>query len=237
MQQILDSSPHCARIWVPQKKGKFLFEAGQPMIALYLVRSGSFKSVMTSCDGRQQVVDYHVAGDLIGMEGLACRHHLTDVVALECSHVSVVDVRSLEHATHESPVLQRQIHSMLSHCSARARAVQFMLGSARADERIARFVLELFERHQHIMLQADILTLSLSRDDIGSYLGLRLETVSRILSEFHDEKLLEVHRRNLRMINHSGLQSLLSGCAPHEQRAHAARLPLHADSNMPIEAM
>ncbi|MHB1667321.1 MAG: Crp/Fnr family transcriptional regulator [Thiomonas sp.] len=112
-----------------------------------------------------------------------------------------------------------------------------MLGSTRADERIARFILELFERYKPNMIESDVLTLSMNREEIGSYLGLRLETGSRIMSEFHQAELLEVNKRNLRMINPSGLQSLLSGCATHERRQHYARLPVHAYSSMLTEAM
>jgi CRP/FNR family transcriptional regulator len=190
-------------------KGERLFEAGQSMDKVFSVHAGSFKSVVSSPDGRQQIVGFHVPGEMMGLEGFSARVYLTDVVALEDGEACEIDVRVLENAAREMPMLQHQIHCLIGNRLARAQQDQFVLGSMQADERLARFLLDLSERYKARGLSPDEFVLRMSREEIGSYLGLKLETVSRLMSRFHQAGLIHVAQRQVRITNREGLAELL----------------------------
>ncbi|MDE2254246.1 MAG: helix-turn-helix domain-containing protein [Betaproteobacteria bacterium] len=190
-------------------KGERLFEAGQSMDKVFSVHAGSFKSVVSSPDGRQQIVGFHVPGEMMGLEGFSARVYLTDVVALEDGEACEIDVRVLENAAREMPTLQHQIHCLIGNRLARAQQDQFVLGSMQADERLARFLLDLSERYKARGLSPDEFVLRMSREEIGSYLGLKLETVSRLMSRFHQAGLIHVAQRQVRITNREGLAELL----------------------------
>ncbi len=190
-------------------KGERLFETGQPMDKVFSVHAGSFKSVVSSPDGRQQIVGFHVPGEMTGLEGFSTRVYMTDVVALEDSEACEIDVRVLESTARDLPTLQHQIHCLIGNRLARAQQDQFVLGSMQADERLARFLLDLSERYKARGLSPDEFVLRMSREEIGSYLGLKLETVSRLMSRFHQAGLIHVAQRQVRITNRDGLGELL----------------------------
>ncbi len=190
-------------------KGERLFEAGQAMDKVFSVHAGSFKSVVGSPDGRQQIVGFHVPGEMMGLEGFSARLYMTDVLALEDSEACEIDVRVLESTARDMPTLQHQIHCLIGNRLARAQQDQFVLGSMQADERLARFLLDLSERYKARGLSPDEFVLRMSREEIGSYLGLKLETVSRLMSRFHQAALVHVAQRQVRITNRDGLAELL----------------------------
>ena len=191
-------------------KGETLFSSGVAMDKLYSVHAGSFKSVVVSPDGRQQIVGFHVPGELMGLEGFATRVYMTDVIALEDGEACEIDVRVLENAARELPTLQHQIHCLIGNRLTRAQQDQFVLGSMQADERLARFLLDLSERYKARGLSPDEFVLRMSREEIGSYLGLKLETVSRLMSRFHQAGLVHVAQRQVKITDRNGLVDLLS---------------------------
>ncbi len=190
-------------------KGERLFESGQAMDKVYSVHAGSFKSMISSADGRQQIVGFHVPGELMGLEGFSARIYMTDVIALEDSEACEIDVRILESNARELPTLQHQIHCLIGNRLARAQQDQFVLGSMQADERLARFLLDLSERYKSRGLSPEEFVLRMSREEIGSYLGLKLETISRLMSRFHQAGLIQVAQRQVRITNREGLTELL----------------------------
>ena len=196
-----------ATVRVP--KGDALFSAGQAMTKLYSVHAGSFKSFITSPDGREQIVAFHVPGELMGLEGMGQQTYFTDTVALEDSEACEIDLRALETTSRDVPSLQHQLHFIVGNKLIRAQQDQFSLGSMHADERLARFLLDLSERFKARGLSPDEFVLRMSREEIGSYLGLKLETVSRLMSKFHQAGLISVAQRQIRITDRRALAELL----------------------------
>ncbi|MFM2119096.1 MAG: fumarate/nitrate reduction transcriptional regulator Fnr [Pseudomonadota bacterium] len=192
------------------KRGESLFHAGEDFNALYAVRTGFFKTVVSAADGREQVTGFQMAGELIGLDGIGTDQHTCDAVALEDSQVCMIPYGQLESLSREFTVLQHQFHKIMSREIVREHGVMLLLGSMRAEERLAAFLLNLTQRLQARGFSANALVLRMTREEIGSYLGLKLETVSRTFSKFQDEKILEVKQRDIRILDQPALQRLVS---------------------------
>jgi CRP/FNR family transcriptional regulator, anaerobic regulatory protein len=198
-----------ARKSVP--RGQALFRAGQPFRSLYAVRAGFFKTCIASERSRDQVTGFQMAGELLGLDGIATEHHTVDAVALEDSQVCVMPYHQLADLAHEFGELQRQLHKVMSREIVRDHGVMLLLGSMRAEERLAAFLLNLTQRLRARGFSASSLVLRMTREEIGSYLGLTLETVSRTFSKFQDDGLLEVQQRQIRVLDAAGLERLVKG--------------------------
>jgi CRP/FNR family transcriptional regulator len=192
------------------KRGESLFHAGEPFAALYAVRTGFFKTVVSAPDGREQVTGFQMAGELIGLDGISTDRHSCDAVALEDSQVCMIPYSQLETLSREVLVLQHQFHKIMSREIVRDHGVMLLLGSMRAEERLAAFLLNLTQRLQARGFSASALLLRMTREEIGSYLGLKLETVSRTFSKFQDDGLLEVKQRDIRILDLAALQRLVN---------------------------
>jgi len=191
-------------------RGDTLFRSGDPFQSLYAVRTGFFKTCVSSEDGRDQVTGFQMAGELLGLDGISTDRHSCDAVALEDSQVCVIPFEQLEELSREFTDLQRQFHKIMSREIVRDHGVMLLLGSMRAEERLAAFLLNLTQRLQARGFSAAALVLRMTREEIGSYLGLKLETVSRTFSKFQEEGLLEVKQRHLRILDQAGLQKLVN---------------------------
>ena len=192
-------------------RGDMLFRSGDHFQSLYAVRTGFFKTCVSSEDGRDQVTGFQMAGELLGLDGIGTDAHNCDAVALEDSQVCVIPYHQLEDLSREVSDLQRQFHRIMSREIVRDHGVMLLLGSMRAEERLAAFLLNLTQRLQHRGFSASELILRMTREEIGSYLGLKLETVSRTFSKFQDEGLLEVKQRQIRILDSEGLQKIVNG--------------------------
>ncbi len=192
-------------------RGDMLFRSGDHFQSLYAVRTGFFKTCVSSEDGRDQVTGFQMAGELLGLDGIGTDAHTCDAVALEDSQVCVIPYHQLEDLSREVSDLQRQFHRIMSREIVRDHGVMLLLGSMRAEERLAAFLLNLTQRLQHRGFSASELILRMTREEIGSYLGLKLETVSRTFSKFQDEGLLEVKQRQIRILDSEGLQKIVNG--------------------------
>lgn len=192
------------------KRGEALFHAGEPFKAVYAVRTGFFKTCVSSEDGRDQVTGFQMAGELLGLDGISTDHHACDAVALEDSQVCVIPYAQLEDLSREFSDLQHQFHKIMSREIVRDHGVMLLLGSMRAEERLAAFLLNLTQRLHARGFSASALVLRMTREEIGSYLGLKLETVSRTFSKFQDEGLLEVKQRDIRIVDAEGLRALVN---------------------------
>lgn len=183
------------------KKGDALYCAGDPFAALHAIRVGSCKTTVLGEEGREQVAGYHMIGDIVGMDGIATERHGGQAVALEDTEVCVLPFDRLEELARHVAPLQHNLHKVLSTEIARDQNVMLLLGSMRAEERVAVFLLNLSQRHRERGYSATEFVLRLTREDIGSYLGLKLETVSRLFSRFQQEGLLQVQGRAVKLLD------------------------------------
>jgi CRP/FNR family transcriptional regulator len=186
--------------------GESLFLTGDPFRSLYAVRSGFFKTRVTTADGRDQVTGFLMEGEMLGIDGIGAGQHACDAVALEDSEVCVIPYGRLEEVAHRFEPLQQHFHKVMSREIVRDHGVMLMLGSLRAEEKLAAFLLNLSQRLTVRKRSARDLKLSMTRAEIGSFLGLKLETVSRLFTRFHNEGLLQVRQKNVRIADAEGLR-------------------------------
>jgi CRP/FNR family transcriptional regulator, anaerobic regulatory protein len=192
-------------------RGDKLFQAGDRFTAVYAVWTGFFKTCVASKDGREQVTGFQMGGELIGLDGIGHRVHEVDAVALEDSQVCRIPYEELETLALEINSLQQQFHRAMSREIVRNHGVMLLLGSMHAEERLAAFLLNLTHRLHTRGFSSSAIVLRMSREEIGSFLGLKLETVSRTFSKFQANGMLFVRHRQIRITDPVGLQSLLDG--------------------------
>jgi CRP/FNR family transcriptional regulator, anaerobic regulatory protein len=192
-------------------RGDALFHAGDAFTSLYAVRTGFFKTCVSSEDGRDQVTGFQMAGELIGLDGISTDRHTCDAVALEDSQVCVIPYHQLEDLSRELSDLQRHFHRIMSREIVRDHGVMLLLGSMRAEERLAAFLLNLTQRLRTRGFSSHSLILRMTREEIGSYLGLKLETVSRAFSKFQEDGILQVKQRHIEVLDADALQKMVNG--------------------------
>jgi CRP/FNR family transcriptional regulator len=192
------------------KRGETLFRNGEKFTSLFAIRTGFFKTCVASEDGRDQVTGFQMAGEVIGLDGIVNDHHTCDAVALEDAEVCVMPFDRIEDLSREVVSLQRHIHKIMSREIVRENSVMLLLGSMRAEERVAAFLLNLVQRlHARGFSQSE-LVLRMTREEIGSYLGLKLETVSRTFSKFAEDRIVEVKQRHVRILNTEALKDIVN---------------------------
>ncbi len=192
------------------KRGQALFSNGERFTSLYAVRSGFFKTCVTSADGRDQVTGFQMTGEILGMDGIVNDHHSCDAVALEDAEVCVLPFDRIESLSREFSELQHHVHKIMSREIVREHGVMLLLGSMRAEERLAAFLLNLVQRlHSRGFSQSE-LVLRMTREEIGSYLGMKLETVSRTFSKFVDEDIIEVKQRYVQIKDTEALRRIVN---------------------------
>jgi CRP/FNR family transcriptional regulator len=186
------------------KRGESLFRSGADFDSLFAVRSGFFKSSVLLEDGRDQVTGFHMAGEILGLDGIGTESHSADVTALEDSEVCIIPYEHLVE-----PRLQRQLHKVMSRELVRDQGVMTLLGTMKAEERLATFLLNLSQRFVARGFSHREFHLRMTRDEIGSYLGLSLETVSRLFSRFQEEGLITVQQKHIRILDVPGLRRVM----------------------------
>jgi len=191
------------------RRGEALFNAGDEFHSVYAVRSGFFKTTVLNEDGREQVTGFNMPGELIGMDGIGTGSYHGNAVALEDCEVCVLPFSLIEELGREIPTLQRHLHCVLSREIVRDHGVMMLLGSMRAEERLAVFLLNLSKRFVRRGYSPSDFHLRMTREEIGSYLGLKLETVSRLFSKFQEDGLIEVQQKHVRITNIEGLEQVL----------------------------
>ena len=191
-------------------RGDTLYRNGEKFSALYAIRTGFFKTSVAAEDGRDQVTGFQMAGEVIGLDGIVSDQHTCDAVALEDAEVCIMNFDLLEDLSREITALQRHVHKIMSREIVRENGVMLLLGSMRADERLAAFLLNLVQRlHARGFSQSE-LVLRMTREEIGSYLGLKLETISRTFSKFVEEGIVEVKQRHVRIMNPDALKLIVN---------------------------
>ena len=192
------------------KRGETLFRVGDEFNAVYAIRVGFFKTGLLHDDGREQVTGFQMPGELLGLDGIGAGRYCSNAVALEDCEVCVLPFALIEEIGREIPALQRHLHCVLSREIVRDHGVMMLLGSMRAEERLAAFLLNLSKRSIRRGWSASDFNLRMTREEIGSYLGLKLETVSRLFSKFQDDGLMEVNQKHVRIADIAGLEQILS---------------------------
>ena len=196
------------------RRGQHLCRTGTALQSLFVIRSGAVKSCVTDDDGRVQIMGFYLAGELLGMDAIATGRHICDVIALEDSEVCNIPFAGLQQLSRDIPALGHDLHCMMSREIGRGYGVMLLLGTMRADERLAAFLLNLSQRFLARGYSPSNLVLRMPRREIGSYLGLKLETVSRTLSGFQREALIAVRRKDIRIIDLETLKAIMQGADP-----------------------
>ncbi|MDA8390628.1 MAG: helix-turn-helix domain-containing protein [Gammaproteobacteria bacterium] len=195
--------------------GQHLFRVGDSLRSLAAVRTGFFKVYELGADGREQVSGFQTEGDLLGLDAISGGAHRGSALALVDAEVCAIPFDRLEGLLAEMPGLQRRFHAILSGTIVANQTLMMMLGTMRAEHRLATFLLDLSARLGARGRSPTLLHLPMSREDIGNYLGLKLETVSRVLSHFRDQGLIKVAGRTIEIRRIDALRALVSGVLRH----------------------
>ena len=188
------------------ERGQYLYLPGQPYTSLYVVRFGSFKSVANLAGGEEQIIGFHLTGELLGLDALGPGKHQAAAQALETSSICEVPYSQLEHVAQAVPGLQRQLLNMVSRELNQEQQHLVLITRKSARARLATFLLSYARRLEVRDHRTDEFTLSLSRYDLANYLGLAVETVSRLFTAFRDEGMLRVERRRIGIVDRVALK-------------------------------
>ena len=180
-------------------KGQTLYLVGNAFESLYAVRSGAFKTISVSRHGEEKVTGFHMPGELLGLDAINTGSHSFNAVALEDSEVCVIPFQRLEQMAMTMPALQHQLLRLLSSDISRDHGLMLLLGSLTAEQRVAAFLLSLSKRHQRLGFSATHFVLRMTREEMGNYLGLTIETVSRLMSRFQRQGLIALKQRDIEL--------------------------------------
>lgn len=189
-------------------RGKTLFRQGDGFHALYVVRSGSLKTYVENAAGDLQVLGFHLPGEIVGVDGLTNDRYLCGAEALERSSICELPYTQLQHVVSEVPSLHRQLMRVISREVVAEQGHLVMMGKQQAQERLAIFLQSLAERYGRLSRDQATLTLPMSRYDIANYLGLVVETVSRLFSRMEAAGILAVNRKTVRILQPDELAAL-----------------------------
>jgi CRP/FNR family transcriptional regulator len=193
------------------KRGELLYRIGEPLRAVYAIRCGSIKSYVLTNDGRVQITGFHITGEVIGLGALVANQYMNEARALETTMVCEVPIEVLEACSEEVPSIRQQMLKIMSQEILDNQELMLLLGKKNADERLATFLLSLSRRFQRRSYSPSQFNLSMSRSDIGNYLGMAEETVCRVFTRFQDDGLLSTERRQVQLLDQSRLKSLALG--------------------------
>jgi CRP/FNR family transcriptional regulator len=189
----------------------FLYRMDDPFTNLYAIRLGHFKTYQINIEGEQQVTGFQMAGELLGMDAIGTERHSCDAVALEDSEVCEIPFTRLEQLFGHIPTLLRHFHRMMSREITREQSVMLLLGNMRAEQKFAAFLVNLSSRYAARGYSPTAFQLRMSREEIGNYLGLTIESISRLLSRFKKLDLLKVNNREIEILHPELLKALAAG--------------------------
>lgn len=187
------------------KRGETLFRSGDAFNSIYAVRTGSFKTVMVHRDGGEQITGFQIVGESLGLDGVHTGRHNGDAIALEDSTVCIIPFGQLEQMCREVRPMQHHVYQMMSGEIVRESALMLLLGTMTAEQRVAAFLLNLSARFKARGYSAAEFVLRMTRDEIGEYLGMKLETVSRMMSRFQHKGLVAAQGKQIRIVDPEGL--------------------------------
>nr|WP_210330292.1 fumarate/nitrate reduction transcriptional regulator Fnr [Aliikangiella sp. G2MR2-5] len=196
------------------KKGEFLFHAGDDFDAIHAIRSGSLKTYTISSDGTEQITGFHLPGEIVGLNAISSTQYPSFAKALETSLVCSIPFDKLETLSRDIPGLQKQLFKVMSGEIRDEQELMMLLSKKNADERFAAFVMNLSARFGRRGLSEKEFQLTMTRGDIGNYLGLAVETVSRLVTRLQKKELISIQDRYIQITNMDEL-SELAGTACH----------------------
>ncbi|MEJ2576468.1 MAG: fumarate/nitrate reduction transcriptional regulator Fnr [Gammaproteobacteria bacterium] len=205
----------------PLQRGDHVFRTDENFRSLYVVKTGSVKTYSQCPDGSEQVVGFHLPGEILGLDAIQTNRHGCSARVLETSAICELPFDRLEDLAGSIPSLQHQMFRLLSKEIGQDTEMLALLGKSTAEERLASFLMSLSGRFKRRGFSATDFFLSMSRQEIGSYLGLALETVSRLFTRFQDEGLLKVERKHVQILDMDGLQALTNHQATCSDQAQA----------------
>ncbi len=192
----------------PMQKGEFIFEVGQPLKSLYALRSGACKSYSLSSDGEQQVTAFHLPGDIIGFDALATNTHQTNAVALETAMVCEIPFTTLDDLSADMPSLRKQITRLMSNEITVDQELIQLLTKKNAEQRMASFLLDLSLKYKAVNLSPYEFRLPMARSDIANYIGLTVETISRLLNRLQKSGAIDFNGKLISILDHDKLEAL-----------------------------
>lgn len=198
----------------PLKRGDMLFASGQKLEHLYVAREGAFKSVVYDTEGGSQITGFHLPGEILGLDALGTSRHTCDLLALTTADVCEIPLGELERVAVQVPSLQHQLLKIIGQTINRDQKHIEILSKKNAHERMSIFLHQLSERYRQIGRSGERFMIPMSREDIGSYLGLVIETVSRTLSKMQEDGLIEVNGREVIIRDLGKLHTLAHELAP-----------------------
>lgn len=192
----------------PLQKNQHLYREGDDFQSVYAVRSGTLKAYKTTDDGREQVTGFYFPGEILGMDGISNNSHASSAKALETAAICEIPFASLEKLSALMPNLQRHFFQLMSHEITEDQQLITLLSKNSADERVAALMLSISGRNARRKLSATQFRLPMSRVDIGNYLGLTVETVSRVFSRMQKMDVLRVDNKEIEILDAQGLRSI-----------------------------
>lgn len=201
----------------PLTRGEHLFRVGDGFQSIFAVRSGSLKTYTTSEGGQEQVMGFQLPGELVGLDAISEGYHPLAAKALETTSVCEIPFDDLESLSSQIGGLQRQLLRVMSQEIRDDEQNMVILGQKSAEQRLAAFLISLSNRFRRRGFSSTQFNLSMSRSDIGNYLGLALETVSRLFTRFQNDGLLSVDRKHIELLDRDKLCSFSGAhCASDE---------------------
>jgi CRP/FNR family transcriptional regulator len=193
------------------RRGQTLYRANDIFTNLYIVNTGSLKTVMFHSEGREQIADFPLAGDLLGLDGLGSGHHTCDAIALEDTQLCVIPFLLLEQRCRDRASVQHRLHRLMGAEIVREQKFFMLLGRMSADERLADFLTNMSRKLSACGYSAHEFTLRMTREDIGNHLGLKLETVSRTFSRFQAKGYVGVQQKHITILDYAALHRIATG--------------------------
>ncbi|OWW22990.1 fumarate/nitrate reduction transcriptional regulator Fnr [Noviherbaspirillum denitrificans] len=188
-----------------------LYRVGDPFTNLYAIRLGHFKTHQINPSGDQQITGFQMAGELLGMDAISTDRHHCNAIALEDSEVCEIPFARLEALFAEMPTLLHHFHRMMSQEITREQSVMLLLGNMRAEQRFAAFLTNLSARYSVRGYSSTSFQLRMTREEIGNYLGLTIESISRLLSKFKKQGWIKVNNRELELLDPATLKAVAQG--------------------------
>jgi len=194
------------------KSGDYLYREGETCNAIYAVRSGSIKTIKQNASGESQIVGFHLPGELLGFDGFATDKHECSAQFLETTSICELPLNGLESLCHSIPTLQHQMRRIMGLEVKNDHDLLLLLGKMNADEKLATFLLNMSTRMKQRNWKELEFNLSMPRQDIANYLGLAVETVSRLITQFHEKGLVNIDKRNIKITDIDSLKSIVNDC-------------------------
>ncbi len=192
-----------------RKHHEHLHRAGAALDALYVINTGFVKTIISDGNGHEQITGFSMPGDLIGMDAIATGRHQCSTIALEDSSVCGIVFTELEQLNRDMPALQHHFHQTMGAEITRDHGMMLLLGAMRAEERVAMFLLNLSRRLAMRGRSGTRFRMPMTRQEIGNYLGLQFETVSRAFSHLASTQLIAIDNKEVEIRNPDGLQRLM----------------------------